>query len=1155
PETISYLKALAKTGSVMKRIAALNWLALLASPGADSDFFIERLKDDESSWVKAASLWYLKKMKVHVPQPFLIESLASENPFLVFISVGMLDNSHKSDFEKKLDDLFFQGDDLYQRQVLEKIHECFGYKKLKAHCLKPPTGKLTLLAALFFIQKAYENNDIEVLNRYFTIDTRPELLCPTAALLLRVDKEKTITKLIDFLTNEADYLIKKIDQKKLSDRDHIALIKTLISILGDSRDKRAIPVLVEYSKAADFYIEVAASDALNEFIPFLSIAEYDNIKKTISPNYTWNYMTKNFKPEFEPWIRNYLRENSKSCDVANVIWNKIVTLLPDIREIVLKKGMGSYIFDKLKELPSEVAKREFQWYAEKRNGKMVLDALEALIDYPPSAEIDKLMRDRFSGPDAEEKGIAARYFAKQGKPFVFNYLVKKLKDPGQRFNFIDFLSYYPDKNGLESIVGLIRKRTFDVWEKIDNVLKVFALKIPGQLYHYLDDPDIEVQKKVVAAFKGHQTFRRWEEFKRFINHEDISMAVWAFDTCREHFNKDDFKDLETFYHRLKAESIKMDVLEVMSRLKTPEAILFLEEKARTEKYIADYAKFYSVKDDPTGLVSFINKTSKLDLLKAGLDRLFQLDNKKGIDTFLDNYLNSGNLLSRLMTKEGEIPPPPPHRRDDNKEKFPITLKIPEPIKKFDTVAKFEFPPIIEDADNSCESTLHAGDMFFHYQEAAKKRPIAQETRLYRFIFSENLEKWSKPFEFDVSLKCSSVSDEVSITACPDGRYLFYYIRCSAGHESIGKPYFVYFDKEKGFGKGFYPLNTSRTLKNFTVFYFKGNYYIAAIPEESGKERAEKRFLIYRSASLENWNMEPVEVQLPEDIHQIKIRILNEKIYLLPGNGLYVSTDCFRWDKVLHIDHSRFTDIVELENNQLCAVLRSTKYAFSEAYLMFSNDLVHWDQPLYTGMNIDESYVYIGNNNIHYKEKLLDLCGKEITSIDLPNLNKDSDNDGLTDIEEEVLFTDCNNQDTDGDGVKDFDDINPLRKPVKTPTDTMKIRQAVLNEYVGKKKGFYQGGLLIVTSESGETQCFENLAPRVLAFNDNEFRLYKKYFRPVKGCFANIYFESITFSQDKRSAEVEFSDYFAPGAGAGHKVRLRKVDDEWIVISEIRTWIS
>jgi len=1150
PETIAYLKGLAKTGSVMKRIAALDWLAWLATPGAgiDNDFFIERLKDDESSWVKAAALWYLKKMKVHVPQSLLMESLASKNPFLVFIAVGMLDNSHKADFEKKLDDLYFQGDELYQRQVLEKIHECFGYEKLKAHCLKPPTGKLTLLAALFFIQQAYENNDIDVLNRYFTLDTRPEFLCPTAALLLRIDKEKTIAKLIDFLTSGSDYLIKKIEQKKLSESDHKALIKILTSLLADSKDKRALPVLVQYSKTDDFNFKYAAYDALIQFIPFLNATEYDNIKKIISPNNALNYMLENFKPGFEPWIRNYLRKNCKSCDVKYIIWNKIVTLLPDIREIVLKNGMGSYSLGKMKELPPAVAQKEFQWYAEKRNGEMVLDALEALIDYPPSGEVDKLMRDRLSGSDAEAKGIAARYFAKQGKPFVFDYIVKKVKAPGQRFNFIDSLSYYPDKNGLESIIGLIRKRTFDVWEKIDNVLKVFAKKNPTQLYRYLDDPDIEVQKKVVAAFKGHRTFRRWQEFKRFLNHEDISLAVWAFDTCREHFNKDDFNDLETFYHRLKAESIKIEVLEVMSRLKTPEAILFLEEKSRTEKYIADYAKFYSVKDDPAGLVSFINKINKLDLLKAGLDRLFELDSKIGTDTLLNLYLFMDDVWRRFMTKEGEELPPPPHRRDDNKEKFPITLKIPKPIKKFDTVAKINFPPIMKDADSYCDSTFRLGDIFFHYQEAMIRRPIAKDTELYRIKFSQDLEKCSKTFDFDKTLTCSWVKNEVSITACPDGRYLFYYLRCGDPPYMIGYPYFIFFDKDKGFGKGFYPLKTGQTFKDFSVFYFKGNYYMAAIPEKEGEERQMNHFLIYRSASLENLKMEPVKVQLPVEIHSINIRILNEKIYLLLGTDLFVSNDCLHWEKALHIDQYKFVDLVKLESNRFCAVLRSRKYAFSEAYLMFSSDLVHWDKPLYTGLGVCNSCTY-------YKERFLDLCGKEITSIDLPNLKKDSDNDGLTDIEEEVLFTDCNNPDTDGDGVKDFDDINPLRKPVENPTDTMKIRQAVVNEYVGKRKGFYQGGLLIVTSESGETQCFENLAPRVLSFNNSEYTLYKKRFRSEKGYFSNIQFESITFSQDKRSAEVEFSDYFAPGAGAGHKVRLRKVDDEWIVISVIDTWIS
>lgn len=50
-------------------------------------------------------------------------------------------------------------------------------------------------------------------------------------------------------------------------------------------------------------------------------------------------------------------------------------------------------------------------------------------------------------------------------------------------------------------------------------------------------------------------------------------------------------------------------------------------------------------------------------------------------------------------------------------------------------------------------------------------------------------------------------------------------------------------------------------------------------------------------------------------------------------------------------------------------------------------------------------------------------------VDIENPNKDTDGDGLTDVEEKGFGTDMNNEDTDGDGYLDGQEIdngyNPL----------------------------------------------------------------------------------------------------------------------------------
>ena len=48
----------------------------------------------------------------------------------------------------------------------------------------------------------------------------------------------------------------------------------------------------------------------------------------------------------------------------------------------------------------------------------------------------------------------------------------------------------------------------------------------------------------------------------------------------------------------------------------------------------------------------------------------------------------------------------------------------------------------------------------------------------------------------------------------------------------------------------------------------------------------------------------------------------------------------------------------------------------------------------------------------------------LLTIDMETLRKDSDGDGLTDIEEARFVTDPFNSDTDGDGIADGLDLNP-----------------------------------------------------------------------------------------------------------------------------------
>jgi len=68
----------------------------------------------------------------------------------------------------------------------------------------------------------------------------------------------------------------------------------------------------------------------------------------------------------------------------------------------------------------------------------------------------------------------------------------------------------------------------------------------------------------------------------------------------------------------------------------------------------------------------------------------------------------------------------------------------------------------------------------------------------------------------------------------------------------------------------------------------------------------------------------------------------------------------------------------------------------------------------------------------------------VLNIDLNKIKLDSDGDGLTDIEEDKMMLNPNNNDTDSDGIDDFHDLNPRFKSVQN--EKALIFESIINEY-------------------------------------------------------------------------------------------------------------
>jgi hypothetical protein len=1141
-DCISRLKDLVETGSVFKQITALEWLSSFAA--VSDDFFMEKLKHHENAWIKAVCLWILKKRNADIPGPVIWESLHDKNPFLVFLGVGMADKLQMPDLEKLLEHLFLEGGTIYQKEVLKKIYECSGYQKVKTCFNKPRKERVSLLAQIFFLQKAFENRDIEVLTGYFHLDSPPELLCPAAVALFELEKEKTVKKIISFLTDGLALLREKIEQKKLTEYGFKAILETFFSILGQSKNKQAVPILLKFSKIEDF--DLISRTALVNFIPIMEPAELVKFQKNLYPYTISIYMSEH--PKYQNWIYNYLKKYPQHIPIEFVIEREVKPLFPIIRPLILKTGLDQYT-DEIKKLNPGRAKQEFLWYLENGNREVALTALRQLADLPPSEKVDAIMKKEFLESEEEAKEIACRYFARQGKDFVFQYLKKKIDNREEITHFIEYLKYYPDEKGLKTVIELIENRVYRVWPDLDVILKEFSKKIPGQLKPHIYHPDMEVRKKIIAAFRGHPGVESWVELKQLIKHPDISLAIWAFDTYKDYFKKEDFKDLKSFYQRLKSESIKIEVLEVISTFKSGEATEFLQEKSKTGKYIGEYAAYYSLFHDADSLVSFLKQTTRPDLLKSALDRLIKIDKTQGIDMLLDLYIGFDKEVRRFDKPEIGMELLPGGTVKDSDD-FPITIKIPKPIKKVAFTREITLPPGKKNTEiRNCRSYL-VGKTFFCFWQEEPNRLFSDDPQVCRIIFSEDMQKWSSPLTFEEPM----IIKPNSMLACADGSYLLFYGRYPANaniHFSGHRPFFVLFDKKNGFKKGFYPLKAQQSFYDFTVFYFKGNYYIAGVPYES-IESQKNCFEIYRSSSLENWDEKTILAKLTEEkkVYYTTITVFNEKAYMINDENLYESMDGIVWKRICQLPGYKFTQLLKGEGSQFCAVSSAKKYGSYESYVTSSSDLIHWSTPQYTGLPFNKY-----KNYAFHEKMLLGLDGTKIKAINLKDLEKDTDNDGLKDLEEEVLLTDAHNPDTDGDGMDDLMDLNPIRKSIKNPTESMRVREMVIKKFFSDKGGYNQGDLLIIVSESEETQTFDNLEFRVLSFNPAEFKRYVERFKGEKKDFLRICFEKIEFSSDKRSVEVEFSYFPTSVTGDGHRMRLRKVNNEWVVVSWEQTWIS
>jgi hypothetical protein len=156
---------------------------------------------------------------------------------------------------------------------------------------------------------------------------------------------------------------------------------------------------------------------------------------------------------------------------------------------------------------------------------------------------------------------------------------------------------------------------------------------------------------------------------------------------------------------------------------------------------------------------------------------------------------------------------------------------------------------------------------------------------------------------------------------------------------------------------------------------------------------------------------------------------------------------------------------------------------------------------------------------------------------LSDVQQDSDGDGWTDIEEQWLDLSWHDPDSDRDRLPDGSDSTPGFQPTGAavdPVDAAILRRAL----------FAMFGL----TGSPHALFVRDQSPRLQLDNLPGPVFYRDARNGVR----------VTWKVVKRSdaeAVVEITDYEAPLAASGNELRLRRVGDEWYVVSIRMLWIS
>jgi hypothetical protein len=174
--------------------------------------------------------------------------------------------------------------------------------------------------------------------------------------------------------------------------------------------------------------------------------------------------------------------------------------------------------------------------------------------------------------------------------------------------------------------------------------------------------------------------------------------------------------------------------------------------------------------------------------------------------------------------------------------------------------------------------------------------------------------------------------------------------------------------------------------------------------------------------------------------------------------------------------------------------------------------------------------------------LLLTSAGETVQIAIDEVERDSDGDGWTDLEEARLGTNPHSPDSDDDGIPDGRDVCPLyAAPSGTDDSAMIVQAAVFGAFAltGSRE------LLYVTPQT----------PRVQLAGYGGPVLYDRAIPKSGDGNGGTYVSWKIIDKTADAAMVQLTDWEGMLGGAGQEVMLKRIPSRWVVVAVRTSWVS